>query len=91
MNPTSRAVAAGGVPDVVRHDRTGLLVPFGDLDRLTGSLIVLLSEPARARAMGDAGRALVARGYTWDDRFSTLFERTRQLVSERWGRLSVAG
>ena len=74
------AAAAGGVPEVVRHGETGLLVPFGDLDRLTGALLALLSDPARARAMGEAGRPLVERGYTWDDRFATLLDRTRQLV-----------
>jgi len=85
------AAAAGGVPDVVRHGVTGLLVPFGDLDRLTGALIALLSDPPRARLMGEAGRNLVERGYTWDDRFSTLLSRTAQLVADRGGRLHAAG
>ena len=85
------AAAAGGVPDVVRHGVTGLLVPFGDLDRLTGSLIALLSDPSRARAMGEAGRALVERGYTWDDRFATLLNRTEALVDERRGRFGATG
>ena len=50
------AAAAGGVPEVVRHGETGLLVPFGDLDRLTGSLLALLSDPARARDDGRGRR-----------------------------------
>ena len=85
------AAAAGGVPEVVRHGITGLLVPFGDLDRLTGALIALLSEPAQARAMGQAGRSLVERGYTWDDRFATLLKRTNELVAERRGQFGAAG
>ncbi len=32
------AADAGGVPEVVRHEQTGLLVPFGDLDRLSQSI-----------------------------------------------------
>ena len=79
------AAAAGGVPEVVRHGQTGLLVPFGDLDRLTGALIALLADPSKARAMGEAGRMLVERGYTWDDRFSTLRNRVEQLNGERRG------
>ncbi len=84
------AAAAGGVPEVVRHGSTGLLVPFGDIDRLTGALIALISEPAQARALGEAGRALVERGYTWDDRFATLLTRTEELIAERPSRLGLA-
>jgi glycosyltransferase involved in cell wall biosynthesis len=85
------AAAAGGVPDVVRDGQTGLLVPFGDLDRLTSALSSLLSDPVTARAMGAAGRATVARGYTWDDRFATLLGRMDRLVTDRRPRLGAAG
>ncbi len=85
------AAAAGGVPDVVHHGQTGLLVPFGDLDRLTGALIALLADPAQARAMGEAGRRTVERGFTWDDRFATLLERTEQLVHDHRGQRATAG
>ncbi len=74
------AAAAGGVPEVVRHGETGLLVPFGDVDQLTSSLAELLANPAKAKAFGAAGKALVNQGYTWDDRFATLLARTRELV-----------
>ena len=66
------AADAGGVPEVVRHEETGLLVPFGDLDRLSQSIAGLLADPARARQLGEAGRKLVDHGYTWDDRYATL-------------------
>jgi glycosyltransferase involved in cell wall biosynthesis len=77
------AAAAGGVPEVVRDGETGLLVPFGDLDKLAGALTTLLADRERARAMGEAGRAMVEHGYTWDDRFETLLARTRELVVSR--------
>jgi glycosyltransferase involved in cell wall biosynthesis len=84
------AAVAGGVPEVVRDGKTGRLVPFGDLGRLTAALVELLSDPVKARSMGEAGRALVNRGYTWDDRFTTLLARTRELVVAR-RRISAAG
>jgi glycosyltransferase involved in cell wall biosynthesis len=83
------AAAAGGVPDVVADGETGLLVPFGDTDRLAGALASLLSDRARAHAMGEAGRALVGVGYTWDDRFASLLSRARSLVDPR--RLGAVG
>ncbi|SIN87106.1 Glycosyltransferase involved in cell wall bisynthesis [Singulisphaera sp. GP187] len=75
------AADAGGVPEVVRHEQTGLLVPFGDLDRLSESIGGLLNDPARARQLGEAGRKLVDQGYTWDDRYATLRARTEQAIA----------
>ena len=77
------AAAAGGVPDVVRHGEAGLLVPFGDLDRLSEALGGLVDDPIRARALGEVGKRLVERGYTWDDRFATLEGRARELMASR--------
>jgi glycosyltransferase involved in cell wall biosynthesis len=77
------AADAGGVPEVVQHGQTGLLVPFGDLERLADALQQLIEYPVKARLLGEAGRALVNGGYTWDDRFATLLGRTIELTSGR--------
>jgi glycosyltransferase involved in cell wall biosynthesis len=85
------AAAAGGVPDVVRHGEAGLLVPFGDLDRLSEALGGLVDDPVRARTLGEVGRKLVDRGHTWEDRFSTLEGRARDLMAKSRPRLNSAG
>lgn len=54
------ATAVGAVPELVEHGRTGLLVPPGDPGALAGALAELLGDPARAEAMGAAGRERVA-------------------------------
>ena len=77
------AAAAGGVPVVVRDGETGILVPFGDLDRLAGSIASLLTDREHARSMGAAGKTFVETGYTWDDRFATLAKRTESLRSSQ--------
>jgi glycosyltransferase involved in cell wall biosynthesis len=77
------AAAAGGVPEVVEDGRTGLLVPFGDVEHLSAALGQLLSNDPLALEMGRAGCALVEHGYTWDDRFATLLGRTRDLIAAR--------
>ena len=75
------AAAAGGVAEVVDHDRTGLLVPFGDVERLASALSVVVDDPAAASRLGDAGRELVSRrGFTWDDRFAALADRAKSLI-----------
>jgi starch synthase len=53
------------VPEIVRDGETGLLVPPGDPVALAGALERLLADPARARAMGARGRALVFAGGLW--------------------------
>jgi glycosyltransferase involved in cell wall biosynthesis len=51
------AAAAG----LVRHERTGLVVPAGDPDALREALRRLQKDPALRRRLGDAGRAAAAR------------------------------
>jgi glycosyltransferase involved in cell wall biosynthesis len=80
------AASAGGVTEVVEHGKTGLLVPFGDLERLASSIAGLVDAPGAARRLGEAGRAKVARGYTWDDRFAALDRRLHELLGRRHGR-----
>jgi glycosyltransferase involved in cell wall biosynthesis len=50
------ASAVGGIPDQIRHDKEGLLVPPGDTGALGEALLNLLRDPARARRLGEAGR-----------------------------------
>jgi glycosyltransferase involved in cell wall biosynthesis len=86
------AAAAGGVTEVVEHERTGLLVPFGDVDSLAAALDRLLRNPVESARMGSAGQAMVQHGYTWDDRFVVLDRRMRALVEPgRRFRLPQAG
>jgi phosphatidylinositol alpha-1,6-mannosyltransferase len=64
---------SGGVPDAVVPGKTGLLVAPDDALAFARAVIELLSDPARARAMGEAGRVRVQREATWDRVASTLF------------------
>ncbi len=53
------ATCVGGVPQLVEDGVTGLLVEAGDTDALVAALRTLLDDPARAAAMGQAGRERV--------------------------------
>jgi glycosyltransferase involved in cell wall biosynthesis len=50
------ATAADGPREVIAEGRTGLIVPIGDDAALAAALSGLLADPARAAAMGAAGR-----------------------------------
>ena len=50
----------GGVPDILRDGRTGLLCPVGDAAAFARAMAALIDDTARRRAMGAAARAVVA-------------------------------
>ena len=55
-----------GVPDLVRDEETGVLVPEGDSEAFADAVRALLRAPARRRRMGDSARARVARKHGFD-------------------------
>jgi glycosyltransferase involved in cell wall biosynthesis len=60
------ASAAGGITDIVEHDRTGLLVPPADARALADAIIALSRDPARVRRLAEAGRAHIETSFSWD-------------------------
>ncbi len=68
----------GGIPEVVVDGTTGLLVHYSPSDEstfrvgLTSAINSLLSDPARARAMGAAGRERAVADFSW----SAMAEQT---------------
>ena len=53
----------GGVAETFDHDRSGFLVPVGDEEALAEKLVSLISNPERARAMGEAGAEFVSKRF----------------------------
>ncbi len=72
------ASRVGGIPEVVADGVTGLLVPPDDPAALAGALNALLRNPARAAAMGRAGRERAVAEFSWD----TLAGQTAALYGE---------
>jgi alpha-maltose-1-phosphate synthase len=60
------ASRVGGIPEVVDGGVTGLLVPPDDPASLADALNLLLRDPARADAMGLAGRERAVAEFSWD-------------------------
>ncbi|MCE9536940.1 MAG: glycosyltransferase family 4 protein, partial [Nitrospirae bacterium] len=57
------ASRVGGIPAVIDHERTGLLVPPGDAGALAGALRRLLDQPEWARQLGAAASRSVDSRY----------------------------
>ena len=76
------STVVGGIPDLVESGVEGLLVPPADLGAFTAALDSLLGDPARAKALGAAGRARVERSLNWPvlaARTSEILESARTL------------
>jgi phosphatidyl-myo-inositol dimannoside synthase len=57
---------SGGAPDAVREGETGVVVDGTRVAAVAAAIIELLDDPARAQAMGRAGREWVEQRWTWD-------------------------
>jgi starch synthase len=73
----------GGIPEVVADGETGLLVPAGEPGPLAEALNALLRDPARAEAMGRAGRKRAVSEFGWP----AIAAQTADLYAElaHWG------
>ncbi|MEI9978132.1 MAG: glycosyltransferase family 4 protein [Edaphobacter sp.] len=58
------ATNVGGNAEAVKDSVSGLLVPSEDPAALSSAIIRLLSDPSLAKAMGEAGKTLVAENFT---------------------------
>ncbi len=70
----------GGLPEQVRHDVTGLLVPPDDTEALTSALIRILSDRGLAEAMGREGRQVALRDFSHDRFVEDVEAAYRRLV-----------
>ncbi len=71
------ASAAGGITDIVKEDRSGLLVPPGDPAALAEAIVALAGDPARVERLGREGRAYVQERFGWPaviERLVALYE-----------------
>ncbi|GII65574.1 glycosyl transferase family 1 [Sphaerisporangium krabiense] len=83
------ATATGGIPEVVADGETGLLVPIDqgvdgephDPEAFAAAIAervnALLADPARAAAMGEAGRRRAVEHFSWP----AIAARTRELYA----------
>jgi len=72
------ASRVGGVSEVLKDGRTGLLLPAGDVETLAVAIIKLAQDRNMCERMGNAGREFVRTNYRWElslDLMSSLYER----------------
>lgn len=74
------ATRSGGIPDAVRHEETGLLVPEGRPDEIAAAIRRLVADPPLARRVTEAGYALANSAFNRERSagvFADLFDSLR--------------
>jgi len=72
------ATSVGGLPEIVVHQQTGLLISPDDLAGLSQAIVFLLEHPEAAVQMGQAARERVKDMFSWQqcvDAYDTLFQQ----------------
>jgi glycosyltransferase involved in cell wall biosynthesis len=76
------APSVAGIPELVEHERTGLLFTAGRWDQLEEGLARLISDPALRSRLGEAGRARVQAEFEIDTAVEPLFQEFKKLDKE---------
>jgi len=56
----------GGIPELISHDETGLLVPPENPEKIANAVNELLSNPEKAKKLAINGNNFVKNNMTWD-------------------------
>ena len=76
----SVAARVGGIPEVVEHGISGILVPFGDVTAMASEVDAMLRDPARRRELGRAAQSRARKLFSADTivpRYQALYHRVR--------------
>jgi glycosyltransferase involved in cell wall biosynthesis len=60
------ATCSGGIPEIIEHRRTGMLVARGEARELACIIAEVLDNPDIARALGEAGRQRAVERFAWN-------------------------
>jgi glycosyltransferase involved in cell wall biosynthesis len=68
----------GGIPEIVQHEKTGLLVPSANVEDLCQGLLTLLNDPKKRAVMGDEAKKRIEEQFS----LQSMMERLYGLYSE---------
>lgn len=70
----------GGLPGVIDHMQTGLIVPKQNPEELASALHQILSNAKLRQEMGTKGRQKCERLYNWDDNLTSMMKVYRDVI-----------
>ncbi len=77
------ATRVGGIPEVIIHNQTGLLVPPADSKALARAILELLEDREKAKRLGKNGRRLVEEKFSQETMIERIENLYRELLKKR--------
>jgi glycosyltransferase involved in cell wall biosynthesis len=71
----------GGIPEVIEHAKSGILVEAGDIEGFSEQLVVLIRDPRKRELLGKAARRFIKNEYSLEVAAQKLVEVYRSLFS----------
>lgn len=72
----------GGMPEIVSHERTGLVVPAADAAAIAEAVLRLRNDPAFAQALGKAGKRSIIEQFSVDRSITETNAVYQELLAE---------
>ena len=72
----------GGIPELISHDETGLLVPPENPEKIANAVNELLSNPEKAKKLAINGNNFVKNNMTWDVMLPKFIKFYEDLLKE---------
>lgn len=82
------ATRVGGIPEYIRHDDNGLLVPARDPDALAAAIETLVRQPELARRLAEKGANEVRQRFS-AERFTAAMRQVLEEVTSRGRRCAT--
>lgn len=77
------ATNVGGIPEVIRDNQTGILVPSGDTHSLAQAITHLLEDEQKRLAMAQAARIWIRDKFKAQDMVNEISDLYQELISNR--------
>jgi glycosyltransferase involved in cell wall biosynthesis len=77
------ATAAGGIPELVRHEQTGLLAPVSDVDAIAANIIEALRDRRKMAALSGAAYNEIWRARSADAMVEHTLRAYREILSHQ--------
>lgn len=73
----------GGLPEVVKEGKTGIIIPAENVEALAEAIKILAKDSALRDRYGKAGRAHVKANYEWNDNLTSMLLEYESLNSSQ--------
>lgn len=76
------ATNVGGIPDVIRNNESGLLIPAKNSSAIVDTLITLIRHPEQKRRIGSAAKRRVLEQFSFGQRMAQIERLYQEVIQE---------